>query len=502
MEGRFVRTKYGIIAGIEKDKVVIFKGVPYARPPIEDLRFREPEEPVSWEGIRECNRFADIPFQPEGWVGEKALEENKQSEDCLYLNIWAPMKNKNAELPVLVWIHGGGFQGGCAHEGLYDGMEFAKRNIVVVSISYRLGVFGFLAHSGFSEESVHHAGGNYGILDQIQALKWVHENIAEFGGDPQNVTIMGQSAGGMSVACLMTSPLAKGLFHKAIIQSGGPKPKQFPDFTEIEEQCKLLMEKLQISDYRELRKADAKVLTQMKMPLMSGGLPYQPVIDKYVLPEDPYEAFESGRIHQVPLLIGNTVDETVFSPLLNTCQSAFEKSVIEYFGDMAQEFYDIYQSECDWKTAAAMAGKDFSFYHIQNLTDQMLKTFKSEVYRYVFGQPLILEDGTVLGAGHSSELFFVFNTLPCRNTALDGTRLKVKNSDQDKALSRAINEYWAEFVKTGTPYAENCPIWESIASGGYMNFHEREFKMKKNATGEKQALWSKALNSNLKRSEN
>ncbi len=492
MIGRLVKTKYGIISGIEKDKVVLFKGVPYARPPIGDLRWREPEEPVPWEGVRKCDKFADIPFQPKGWVGVKALEENRQSEDCLYLNIWAPMSSRDTELPVLVWIHGGGFQGGCAHERLYDGMEFAKKNIVVVSISYRLGVFGFLAHDVFSEESVYHSSGNYGILDQILALRWVHENIAEFGGDPQNVTIMGQSAGGMSVACLMTSPLAKGLFHKAIIQSGGPRPRQLPDFMEIEGQCKLLMKRLQISDCRELRKVDAKVLTQMKMPSMSGGIPYQPVIDKYVLPEAPYEAFEVGRVHQVPLLIGNTADETIFSPLLNTSQSAFEKSVIEYFGDMAQEFHDIYQSKSDWKTAVVVAGKDFSFFHLQNLTDQMLKTYKSEVYRYVFGQPMIMEDGTVLGADHSSELFFVFNTLQCRNIAPDGTTIKVKNSEQDKALSRAINEYWAEFVKTGVPYAKDCPVWESIASGGYMNFHEKEFEMKKNKTGEKQALWSKA----------
>ena len=162
MNEKVVNTKYGKVSGIEKESIVIFKGVPYACPPIGDLRWREPREPFSWEGVRKCAKFTCIPYQPRGWVGERALEENEQSEDCLYLNIWTAAEDENSKLPVFVWIHGGGFQGGCAHEDLYDGMAFAKKNVVVVSISYRLGVFGFLAYKGFAEENIHHASGNYG----------------------------------------------------------------------------------------------------------------------------------------------------------------------------------------------------------------------------------------------------------------------------------------------------------------------------------------------------
>ena len=212
-----VSIECGRVAGEEQNGITLFRGIPYAKPPVGELRWKAPQPAEPWEGVRECRRFGDMCIQNPGWVGMDAFEHHSQSEDCLYLNIWTPAASAEEELPVLFWIHGGGFQGGLGDEELYHGWSLAAKGVLVVSINYRLGALGFLAHPELSRESEHGVSGNYGLLDQIAALRWVKKNIRGFGGDPNRIVLDGQSAGGMSVGALISSPLTSGLYSAAII---------------------------------------------------------------------------------------------------------------------------------------------------------------------------------------------------------------------------------------------------------------------------------------------
>src|SRR5687768_1843166 len=301
-----VKVEEGVVQGTVEDGLTVYKGIPFAVPPVGDLRWKAPQPAAKWEDVQQANKFGPAPMQggnpPSG-----------KSEDCLYLNVWTPAKSANEKIPVLVWIYGGGFGGGSTSEPNYSGENLAKKGVVLVSIAYRVGVLGFMAHPELSAESPNKASGNYGLLDMIAGLKWIQKNIAAFGGDPNKVTIFGESAGGIAVSMLCASPLAKGLFHGAISQSGGsfgpPRPTTFPGenlklLKDAEASGVVFAQKAGVSSIAALRKMDAD-----KIPTGWGMGNAWPIIDGYVIPEDQYKLYEAGKYNDTPIIVGYNSDE-------------------------------------------------------------------------------------------------------------------------------------------------------------------------------------------------
>jgi len=304
-----VKTDAGLISGTVNTSgdVHIFKGIPFAAPPVGDLRWKAPQPVSPWKGVRECKSFGPSPMQATPapfsmWTQEFIIPKEPISEDCLYLNVWTGARSSKEKRPVLVWIYGGGFISGGSAVPLYDGEAMAKKGIVFVSINYRVGIFGFLVHPELTKESQNSASGNYGLMDQVSALTWVQKNIGEFGGDPHNVTIAGQSAGSMSVNCLVASPLAKNLFQKAIAESGASFTSHTQDFHEAEDAGIKIMKSANAASIAEMRKIPAETLVKATYFLT-------PVIDGYVLPDAIVNIFTQGKQNKIALLTGWNEDE-------------------------------------------------------------------------------------------------------------------------------------------------------------------------------------------------
>ena len=422
----------GSIQGVraENPGVFAFRGIPYAAPPIGELRWKEPQPVVAWHGVRLCDKFGHPGYQavhyPGGYTSEWGYgDEAPYSEDCLYLNVWTKAPgNVGKKLPVALWIHGGGYREGWGSEPEFDGQEWASKDVVLVSINYRLGIFGFMTHPELSAESPHHVSGNYGILDQIQALKWIKENIAQFGGDAQNVTIFGQSAGGGSVRTLCESPLARGLFHKAVIMSAGginvpaqkgqeakpatPMNKFFtynPSLAESEAETKKVMDWAGLTDLRKLRAASTELLYTVgelynRVNNDDVFLMQRPILDGYVSVKNFDDAVRGGSIADVPYMIGFTLND---------------------MGDMGPgiaEFCKVRQQQ------------------------------GNKAWAYEFARPLP-DDGKhpeitnrLRGAFHSSDLWFVFKSLKhCWRPWAQG----------DWDLSEKMLTAWTNFAKNGDP---------------------------------------------------
>src|SRR5450759_537340 len=307
-----VKVDGGLVQGTSADGLTVYRGIPFAAPPVGDLRWRAPQPPAKWEGVKQATKFAPGPIQggnpPSG-----------KSEDCLYLNIWTLAKSAGDRIPVLVWIYGGGFGAGATSEKNYSGENLAKKGVVLVSIAYRVGQLGFLAHPELSKESPNHVSGNYGLMDMISGLKWVQKNIAAFGGDPNKVTIFGESAGGIAVSMLCASPLAKGLFHGAISQSGGsfgpPRPTTFPGenlkrLANAEVDGQAYLKSAGVSSIAELRKIDAD-----KLPAGRGLGMSWPIIDGFVIPDDQYKLYDAGHFNDTPILVGYNSDAVSYTHL-------------------------------------------------------------------------------------------------------------------------------------------------------------------------------------------
>ena len=333
-----VKVEQGIVQGTIEDGLRIFKGIPFAAPPVDELRWKAPQPVEKWEGIKQTTEYAPAPMQ-----GGKP--HSGKSEDCLYLNIWTPAKSSKEKIPVLVWIYGGGFSFGSTSDPVHNGEHLARKGVVLVSIAYRVGQLGFLAHPELSAENPDHVSGNYGLLDQIAGLQWVQKNIAAFGGDPDKVTIFGESAGGISVSMLCASPLAKGLFHGAISQSGGSfgptRPTTYPGenmkplkLAEIEGIS--FVEKAGVSTIAELRKIAADSLPS------GWGMPGAwPIVDGYVIPDDQYKLYEAGKYNDVPVLIGYNSDEGLsFSP--GRTPNDYVAAVKRRFGPFAEDLMKAY----------------------------------------------------------------------------------------------------------------------------------------------------------------
>lgn len=452
-----VKVEGGLLQGTVEDGLHVYRGVPFAAPPVGDLRWRPPQPAPKWDGVRAAEQFGRACIQTNAAIANLPAP----SEDCLYLNIWTPAKSAGDKLPVLVWIHGGGFVAGTPAEKLYHGEWLAKKGVVFVSIAYRLGVFGFLAHPNLSAESPHHVSGNYGILDMIAGLQWVQKNIAAFGGDPQKVTIQGESAGAAAVSILCASPLAKGLFRAAIAESGGTFGPVRADASLGESEPLASAEKravgwlssVGISSVAELRKIPAEKLQAMIPHQLAWS---RPNADGWVIPGDQYKLYQSGKYNDVPVLTGYNSDEGLLfgSP---KSQEAYVQSVHDRYHQFADKILAAYpggETPAEKWTARNLIRDSAFGWNAWTWARLQTKTGRSKVFLYYFNEPAELPVGAgpgAFGARHASELPYVFRQL----TEHDRPTPTAK----DEALSDMMRTYWTNFVRTGDPNGAGLPKW-------------------------------------------
>ena len=451
-----VRTDNGPVQGTVAGDLKIYKGIPYAALPIGDLRWRAPQPAPKWKNVLAADKFGPAALQNNPAIANLS----PPSEDCLYLNVWTPAKSEKEKLAVMVWIHGGGFVAGTPAEQLYNCEHLAKKGVVMVSIGYRLGAPGFLAHPALSAENEKQVSGNYGLLDMIEGLKWVQRNISAFGGDPGKVTIFGESAGGIAVSMLCASPLAKGLFHGAISQSGGSfgpvrsgggPGENVQSLADAEKAGKAWALKTGASTADELR----KLPTDKLIVSMPGEGVAWPVMDGYVIPDDQYKLYEAGKYNDTPVLAGYNSDEGASFPGAPTLE-AYIKSTQERYGSFAEKLLKFYPpGEGKHAKTARDLMRDTAFgWHTWTWARLQTKTGKSKTFLYYFDHhPEYPADSPKagFGAAHSDEMPLVFHQfgLPGRPAA----------NDVDIALSEIIMSYWTNFAKYGNPNGKGLPEW-------------------------------------------
>lgn len=420
------KTKYGIFEGVQNSDYTVFRGIPYAKPPVGELRFKAPIEPEVFSGIRVADKFPNAPVQTppsndDFYAKEFGISKDiNYNEDCLYLNIWTPAHTKDDNLPVAVWLYGGGLISGYSFEKEFDGAEYAKREVILVTINYRVGIFGFLCHPWLTEEN-NGSCGNYGILDQISALKWVKENISAFGGNSDNITLFGQSSGALTSQTLLLSPLAKGLINKCIMQSGAGYENGFckngnqEDFYDLGEKA---IKRLGVKSLEELRNVSSEKLLQISNEMtgyycsLGKGLGYEPVIDGYLLVGDSEQNLKDGKYPDIPYMLGSVAND-ICTPEGET---------------VPMEQSQLHNGCINWCRHQIELGKQPS-------------------YVYYFSRRL---PGDNSGAFHSSELWYMFGTLD---------RCWRPFTDYDKKLSQTMLDYWCNFIKTGNPNSDKLQHW-------------------------------------------
>jgi len=460
-----IKTDKGEVEGTltTDNQVRIFKGIPYAAPPVGNLRWAPPQPAAKWHDTLaatayghhclQTNPFADMRFPDAG-----------ASEDCLNLNIWTPANAKPGSLPVMVWMHGGGYTAGSASEPRHDGQSLAHHNVVIVTLNYRLGIFGFFTHPDLAAESPHHAAGNYGLLDQAAALAWVSQNITAFGGDPNNITVFGESAGSFSVSSLMASPLSKGLLAKAIGESGAAFHSSglpYPTLAKTEEEdAAFAQTALHASTIAELRKLSADdVLTAASAHTTPPVPRFGPVVDGYFLPESVPEIYAAGHQAHIPVLGGWNADEVramiTMNPVKPTVDT-FTAQATKDFGDRSKDFLAVYPATSDdeaTQSAGDFVSDRFIAYSTWAWLEAQVKTGDAPVYRYRFdlGSGGDKFHPAATGAFHSDDIEYVFGTLDARP---DG-----HIRSEDRALSAEIQQYWTDFARNGNPNAPDLPVW-------------------------------------------
>jgi para-nitrobenzyl esterase len=437
-----------------------FLGVPFAAPPVGALRWKPPQPAAPWPTARAATSYGAQCMQPgrsKTSVYYEYAGDQPSSEDCLFLNVWAPSETGFGKLPVLVWIYGGGFQQGSAANPTFDGARLAARGAIVISINYRVGIFGFLAHPELTAESPQHASGNYGLLDQVAGLQWVKRNVAAFGGDPDNVTIFGQSAGAASVTYLFASPLARGLFAHGICESFGFANKTMPTLADGEKSGVALAEKVAAPTLNDLRQMPADKLIDTRLSM-------SPIIDGWLLPGNPITIFEQGKEAPVPLLTGSNADEGSTFPHAKTL-AAYQQWVHQKYPDIADRLLDLYPAKSDdeAKTANKHIVRDALFaWGPWSLARLHAKNgFPTYLYHFNHPQPLRaglsydeIDTADGLGTFHSSEYPYVFGTLDVLTR--DWTAA-------DRALSDRLQSTWAAFAYSGSPNAPGLPRWPSFS---------------------------------------
>ncbi|HKN29605.1 MAG TPA: carboxylesterase family protein [Roseiarcus sp.] len=446
--------------------VRVYKGIPYAAPPVGPLRWRPPQPVLPWDSVRSTSAFGPNSLQGIVFDDIDPLACGV-SEDCLYLNVWTPAEPQRSEkLPVMVWIHGGGFVVGAGSEPRYNGTRLAARGIVVVTLNHRLNALGFLAHPQLTAESEHRASGNYGVLDLVAALQWVRRNIAAFGGDPDEVTIAGESAGSEAVSALMASPLAKGLFARAIGESGAmfATPSRTPAPLERAEAAGLaFMRKVGAKTLAELRAAPAAAILAA-----APGLGYRPIVDGFFLPKPPAEIFRAGEQSDVPLMAGWNNDEGFNFTLLqgDDAKRPYPDLVRRIFGartDEALRWYPGGSPDLDKASARALGGDLTIIHSTWSWIEAQKAHGRAEIFRFRFGRaPLTPQgwfgerDSRDAGAFHAGEILYVFDNLDAFPWLIE---------DSDRALAKLASSYWINFVKTGDPNGTGLPEWPSFRAG-------------------------------------
>jgi para-nitrobenzyl esterase len=449
----------GEVQGVVTEGISIFKGIPFAAPPIGDLRWKAPAPVKAWTGIKKAGAFGRACMQAANSMGNTA----PVSEDCLYLNVWTPAKKPGEKIPVIFWIYGGGYSGGSTSISMYDGMGFAKREVVLVSVAYRVGPFGFLAHPELSRESGK-GSGTYGIQDMIAGLKWVKANIAQFGGDPSNVTIFGHSAGGGAVSILAASPVAKGLFHRVICMSGGSfAPLQtsnqagpgmgIPTLELAESRGEEFLKKLGATHIKAARALSAEEIQKSAGSGMGGG--FRPAADRYIIPRDLYSLYQAGRFNDTPILLGNTSEEAAsMGGNRNVTPEDFEKQIKTQYGHYADTILSVYPHSTDAEAAKASRGVRQSSSAWNTWTWALLQSQKGKgkAFEYLFDY----HPGTTdVGSGHGSDVPYAFQTLA-------GGRGGAPKPE-DLKISDMISSYWVNFAKNGDPNRPGLPKWPAFA---------------------------------------
>jgi para-nitrobenzyl esterase len=454
-----VSTEYGRLRGAGSG-VLNFKGIPYAKAPTGNLRWRSPEAPVEWRGVRDATTFGPICPQPT----IPHVQPMPSSEDCLNLNIWTPALSASDRLPVMVWIHGGGFALGSGAWPMFDGEALARRGVVLVTLNYRLGALGFLAHPELSRESPQRVSGNYGILDQIAALQWIKRNIASFGGDPRNVTLSGESAGAFSTCILMVSPLAKGLFHRAIAESlplnVGPKQRltsPYYGLPSAEAQGEAAG-----PDIAALRRMSAEeVIAKIPAtPLVGSEVHYFPIIDGWILPDDPGQLFGTNAQTRMPLLIGSNADEGLFfasdAPRTIAAYRRFIRCWIS--SSFVEDVFAHYPAPTDEAVRPA-ALRFFGDFHVASTMLTARAAAKmSDVYVYRFSRVSPANRAIWGGAAHTTEIPYVFDHI---------VTVAGKYDKQDILVSQAMAAAWVQFAKTGNPNTGASPRWPRYEAATY-----------------------------------
>lgn len=466
-----VNAPAGSVRGEAQEGVNVFRGLPYAQPPVGRLRWRAPAELRPWRGVRDGTRFGPVCPQGTGRPGSIYYEPAPaMSEDCLSLNIWAPADARNA--PVFVWIHGGSLVGGSGRQIMYDGAAMARRGIIVVSINYRLGILGYLAHPGLSAENREGISGNYGLMDQIASLRWINRNIAAFGGNPANVTIAGESAGGLSVMYLMAAPQARGLFAKAVMQSaymvtapelrnpryGGPSSEAVGAW---------LMGQLGAPDLASLRATSAEALVAG-----AARTPYFPflTVDGRYVPDQLVSIFDRGQQARVPVIAGFNSGEIrslrFLAPPPPADRAAYEAAIRERYGDLADEFLRLYPGD-NLAEAVLLPPRDALYGWTAERLAAKQTAAGAPGFLYYFDHSYPAADALNLHGFHAAEIPYVFGTM----WMAPPTWPRAPDVPAERALSNAMLGYWTSFARSGVPTAEGQPAWQPYGSArNYMAF--------------------------------
>jgi para-nitrobenzyl esterase len=437
----------GTVEGVVQDGIASFKGIPFAAPPVGDLRWKAPQPVKPWEGIKKAHDFAPGPMQDASF-GASLGGPQKISEDCLYLNVWTAAAKAGEKRPVMVWIYGGGFGIGMTSSPMYDGANLAKRGVVLVSVAYRLGPLGFLAHPELSKESGK-GSGSYGIQDQIAGLRWVKENIAKFGGNPANVTIFGESAGAKSVGFLVTSPMAKGLFQRAISESGGAAAPPVLTLKEAEAQGKAYLSKLGADDIKAARALSAEAIQKDT----KGMGNFKPVPDGETIADDPYAFFEAGKYNNTPVLVGTNSDEGGLFVTQKITSATFEGYLRSKFQAGIDTILQAYPHATDAEAmrSAKDTYREASFaWSTWNWARLQAKNGKHKGFIYYFDRRTPASPN---GSSHAEEMPFVFDHIS------PTSQPRGAGGPEDQALSELMISYWLNFAKKGDPNGPGLPVW-------------------------------------------
>ncbi len=455
-----VKTDGGALEGTTEGEIVSFKGIPFAAPPVGELRWRAPQPAAAWSGVRKADHFGPSCVQFKAgerlpWTRE-FMVQNEISEDCLYLNIWTPRVGASVHLPVIVFIHGGGFTEGAGAVAIYDGTHLAAKGAVVVTINYRLGVFGFFAHPELTAESAHHSSGNYGLLDQIAALQWVRTNIAAFGGDPRNVTIWGQSAGAFSVGALIASPLAAGLFHHAQADSGlGFASLPMLNLSEAEQNGIKFAMQHHAASLKELRALPAESMLPDPNDQVDGALRFSPIVDGWILPDTPNHMNARGNDNDVAVITGYQAGDPAlfFHPIPSLAD--YHRMIREQYGDMAAEFDRLYPvtKESEIRNVMLISGQDRDRVSMFMWARERVRSHHQPVYTYFFDRAIPWPAHPEFGAFHSGEIPYFFVNLKLLDRPWE---------KEDYTLAGQVSSYLINFASKGNPNGSGLTEWPGV----------------------------------------